>query len=76
MQLVRLIFLLIMGISIIIKPTLILSNRFVRRRSDSPLIPLPADQSYDKSTMLLWRVFGIAITIFSIWFLLKNFNIL
>ena len=78
MKLINLIFLLFIGIAVIIKPTVILTDKtgLGRSRRNNPLLSEPADQSYDKSTIRLWRGLGIAITIFAIWFLLKYFNVL
>lgn len=76
MQLYKVIFLLIIGIAVIIKPSAILTNKFGRNPTDNPLFLEPSDQSYDKSTIRLWRGFGIGITILAIWFILKNFNVL
>ena len=76
MDLPKLLLMLFFGIAIIIKPTALLTKRFDRPRYDSPLILAKADQSYDKPTMRLWRCFGIGLTIFAVWFLLKYFKIL
>ena len=76
MDLPKILFLLFFGIVVIIKPTALLTKRFDRPRYDSPLILAKADQSYDKSTMRLWRGFGIGMTIFALWFLLKYFKLL
>ena len=56
---------------IIIKPTNILSTRSWR-----PKNPLYQEPSYDRATTRLWRGAGIGITIFAIWFLLKEFKVL
>jgi hypothetical protein len=70
MELAKSFILLIIGVCVIIRPQAILSTRFKRTKE-----PIIQEETYDKSTLRLWRAAGIGITIIAIYFLLKNFKV-
>ena len=72
MVLAKLFAALFFGIVVTIKPTAILFKRSWMKKSNE----IEQEDHYNKSTLRLWRVAGIAFTIIAAFFILKEFKVL